>query len=172
MTTDIDESVERLNLWEGLIQKDIKILKIRHNCSNRKRTQLVRQSLDSQKDNNLYKFSEPASPTANSKVKTNMSLLYSLTHKRSTSEKPRKNDYKFHINKGITSSLSVIRSLNVSRKGSLHGPSRNFDSSAGPSHIDNAKSNVGLLCGPKNKENSGVMRKKRKESRNFVGFKK
>lgn len=58
--------------------------------------------------------------TSNPKLKSNFSLLYVLTHKRSTSEFPRKNNYKLHITKPINHNLAAFRSLNASRKSSFY----------------------------------------------------
>lgn len=47
-----------------------------------------------------------------------------LTHKRSTSECPRKGNFKKTVPSGITNCKNVLRSLNISRKSSCHSKER------------------------------------------------
>lgn len=125
-----EETKETIHEWSFFIERDIKKMQIKATYHTKKHTIVNRRSVDSQKDHSpksrlSQKYSHQASPqgVSPSKLKSNFSLLHVLTHKRSTSEFPCKNNPHFYFKdkeKKTGDSVSLFRSVNNSRKTSLH----------------------------------------------------
>ena len=129
----------------------------------------VRRFRSVDEEHTTYKGSLPSSPSKESKprLKSNMSLLYVLTHKRSNSEFSKKDKSQFGP------SLAALKSANVSRKVSQYGSLPSSSSSSKQAtkkmvRIDDRpsqphfKNNFINMCGSKkSKENCGVLKKKK-----------
>ena len=122
--------------WQDMIDRDVKKLQMRE-IYHRKNTHVRRfKSIDETEYKNSISGNSPTKLGQNnsnggSKLKSNMSLLYVLTHKRSASDNHKtSHDYQFHPNKsrintkmvGMSSMTRTANvSANVSRKSSIQG---------------------------------------------------
>ena len=124
-----EESTENVHEWSFFIERDLKKMQIKVSYQTRKHTIVNRRSVDSHKDISpksrlSQKFSHQVSPKRNSpsKLTANFSLLHVLTHKRSTSEFPKKNVFHFTVkeqDKKQPGSSSLLKSTNNGRQMSI-----------------------------------------------------
>ena len=168
--------------WQSTIDRDIKQMQIKalYNRKNTKHKTHNRRFKSMDEECDLKATSPPAPNRSNKKLKTNMSLLYVLTHKRSNSQSAAtKNTAAFNSASTSPNHFGVLNSAPNSRKSSIYGTNKititkKPEMSSSTDLTKTLKNNfVEAYNTKKSKENnagSGMFRKKGREGRKVVFF--